>query len=199
MRVHAEHLCTLFVSAVSFAFLFAVGPSCAPAMTSTTPGAPDPPHATDGASAPLVDSGAVRVCMHDTKDVAPCVEDCDRGIAFACTVVAQRLERGEGVAQDLTRAVRLQERACELRDATACVNAARMHVSGRGVPPSRQQQVELLGEACKLGDAAACATAARAFAMGSGVPRDDVRASDLLRRACVNGLPSACEETEREP
>lgn len=198
MRVHAERHCPLFASAVSLAFLFAVLPSCTPAVKSTTPAASDPPHATDGPSAPLVDAGVVRVCMHDSRDLAPCVEDCDRGIAFACTVVAQRLEHGgEGVAQDLTRAVRLQERACELRDATSCVNAARMHVSGRGVPPSRQQQVELLGAACKLGDATACSTAARAFATGAGVPRDDARASDLLRRACVNGLTSACEETER--
>jgi TPR repeat protein len=197
--VHAERRCLFFAQAFTFAFLLAVGPSCAPALTSTTPAASDPPRATDGPSAPLVDAGAVRVCMHDTKDIAPCVEDCDRGIAFACAVVAQRLERGEGVAQDLTRAVRLQERASELRDATSCVNAARMHGSGRGVPPSRQQQVELLGAACKLGDAAACATAARAFATGAGIPRDDARASDLMRRACVNGLGSACEETEREP
>ena len=196
MRVHAERLCPFLAAAITLTSLFAVAPSCAPAVTSTTPTASGPPHATDGPSAPLVDAGAARVCMHDTKDLAPCVEDCDRGIAFACTVVAQRLERGEGVAQDLTRAVRLHERACELRDATSCVSAARMHASGRGVPPSRLRQIELLGVACTLGDAHACSIPAKAFATGTGVARDERRAADLWQRGCAAGDEAACSEVE---
>lgn len=196
MRVHAERLSPLLASAITLAFLFAVGPSCAPVVTSTTPAASAPPHATHGPSAPPVDAGAARVCMHDTKDLAPCVEDCDRGIAFACTVVAQRLERGEGVAQDLTRAVHLHERACELRDAPSCVSAARMHASGRGAPPSRSRQIELLGVACTLGDAHACSIPAKAFASGTGVPRDERRAAELWQRGCAGGDEAACAEVE---
>jgi uncharacterized protein len=140
------------------------------------------------------DAGVPRVCMHDAKDLAPCSEDCDRGIAFACTVVAGRIERGEGAPKDLTRAVVLHERACELRDPASCMSAARMHASGSGVPPNRAKQIALLETACKLGEASSCAIAAKAFAKGSDVPRDVNRAKDLRQQACLHGMSEACEE-----
>jgi len=146
-----------------------------------------------GPSSVPADASAPRVCTFDAKDLAPCAEDCDRGIGFACTVVASRLERGDGAPRDLPRAVRLHERACELRDAAACVSAARMYASGSGVPPSRSRQVELLGVACLLGDALACALPAKAFASGNGVARDEARARELWQRACAGGVESACE------
>jgi len=137
--------------------------------------------------------GAPRACLHDAKDLAPCVEDCDRRLVFACTVLASRTERGDGAPRDLTRAVHLHERACELHDAASCVSAARMHAAGAGVPPSRARQVELLATACKLGDALACSMPARALASGNGVPRDERRATELWERACTAGIASACE------
>ena len=140
--------------------------------------------------------GPPRVCVHDAKDLAPCAEDCDRGIAFGCTVVAARTERGDGASRNLTYAVHLHERACELRDPASCVSAARMHASGAGVPPSRARQVELLAAACKLGDPLACAVPAKAFANGSGVARDERRAAELWERACAGGVRSACEEVD---
>lgn len=136
-------------------------------------------------------SEALRACTHEAKDFAPCIEDCNRGIAFGCAIAAGRFERGE--ALDLTRSVHMYERACELRDAAACVSAARMHASGHGVPPSRARQVELLATACALGDALACAIPAKAYAKGSGVPKDERRAKDLRERACAGGAQDACD------
>lgn len=143
------------------------------------------------------DAGALRACAHEAEDVAPCAEDCDRGIAFACAVLAARLERGDRTPRDLPRAVRLHERACELRDAPSCTSAARMHASGAGVPPSRARQLELLAAACQLGDALACGLPARAYAEGRGVPRDERRAADLYERACAGGVEAACPEVDR--
>src|SRR4051812_22943010 len=79
----------------------------------------------DGVAPP--DAGALSACTHDARDLAPCSAECDRGIATGCTTLALRIERGDGIPKDLTRAVMLHERACELRDAAACVSAARMH------------------------------------------------------------------------
>jgi TPR repeat protein len=174
---------------------------CTPAK----PGAPiEGPHAETTASRPsssppTIDGGVPRACTHDSKDLAPCVEDCDRGLAFACMLVALRVERGEGVPKDLTRAVRLHERACELRDASSCVSAARMHASGSGVPPTRAKQIELLATACTLGDVHACSVPAKAFASGTGVARDEPRAADLWQRACAGGVTPACEAIEPAP
>ena len=171
-------------------------PSCASAPAARTPEGPHTEEPVSGPSPSIADAGAPRICVHDAKDLAPCSEDCDRGIAFACGVVATRIERGDGVPRDLTRAVRLHERACELRDAASCVAAARMHASGAGVPPSRAKQVELLGAACTLGDVLACAVPAKAFANGTGVARDERRAAELWQRACAGGVAAACEALE---
>jgi TPR repeat protein len=145
-----------------------------------------------------LDAGGPTACDdRDAKDLAPCIEDCNRGIGFACASVASRLEHGgEGVPRDLTRAVAMHERACELRDAPSCIAAARMHAAGSGVPPSRARQMDLLAAACHLGDAFACAAPAKAFAEGAGVPRDPRRAKELYERGCIGGVESACEAIE---
>ena len=139
------------------------------------------------------DDGGARLCIHDAKDVTPCIEDCDRGIGSACSLVADRIERGDGVPRDPTRALGFHERACELRDPGACVLAARMFAAGRGVSPNRARQMDLLAAACALGDAAACSVPAKAFAAGAGVTRDARRAQDLWERACTGGVEAACD------
>lgn len=133
------------------------------------------------------DAGAqnVRACLHESKDPLPCSEDCDRGIAASCVILAGRVHA--------TYAVSLYERACELKDAASCVAAARFHAAGRGVPPNRGKQMELLAHACVLGDATSCATPAKAFAAGTGVARDERRATDLWQRGCGGGLEAACD------
>lgn len=173
--------------------------ACTPARPGPLAAGPGPTELERGPSLSIVDAGAMKVCTHDAKDLAPCEGDCDRGISFACTVLALRVERGDAVAKDLTRAVRLHERACELGDAGGCVIAARMHAAGTGVPPSRARQLELLVAACTLGDAQACSIPAKAFANGTGVPRDERHARELWQRACAGGLAAACAEIETPP
>lgn len=166
------------------------GPAARGTLSSGTPGGAtgaDEPAPTESA-----DAGALRVCTREAKDPLPCAEDCDRGIASSCAVLATRTEHGEGVPRDLTRAVTLHERACELKDSASCMVAARMHASGAGVPPSRAKQLDLLAHACLLGDPLACALPARAFASGAGVLRDEQRARELWQRACGGGVESAC-------
>lgn len=135
----------------------------------------------------------VRVCARDAKEIAPCVEDCDRGLVSSCAILATRFENGDGIPRDTPQAARLHERACELRDATSCVTAARMHAAGRGVSPNRMKQMELLSRACRLGDSAACTVPAKAYATGAGVAQDEVRARELYEHACAGGVETACE------
>lgn len=181
------------LSVCAAVLVFAGGAACAgrPAAASGQTGdaraAEEPADAgSDGAAGP-------RACSFEGKDQAPCAEDCDRGIAFACGVLAARVGRADGGRVDVPRAFALYERACELRDAAACVAAARMSASGDGVPPSRAKQVDLLARACDLGDALACAVPAKALAGGGGVAKDERRALELWRRACAGGVESACE------
>lgn len=132
------------------------------------------------------DAGAFtpRTCVHDFKDPRPCSEECDRGIATSCAILAGR-------SHD-TWAVQLYERACDLRDASACTTAARFHASGKGVTPDRAKQMDLLTKACRFGQAESCSTPAKAFATGNGVPRDERKATELWERGCSGGIESAC-------
>jgi hypothetical protein len=166
--------------------------ACASRPRSTTADGPGGT-SVSGEAMTTPDAGGVRACIHDAKDIAPCTEDCDRGIASACATLAARMERGTGIPRDLTRAATLHERACELRDPGSCVLAARMHASGTGVTPNRTKQMELLVAACTLGDASACSVAAKAFAAGAGVNRDQTRAHELWERACTGGIETACD------
>ena len=164
--------------------------------------------------AEAVDAGLLSPCLPEGKDAAPCVEECNRGIAASCELLADRVTTGTGVPRDPTRALSLHERACELRDPAACVTAARMQGAGRGVAPNRQRQLELQVAACNLGDTTSCATAARAYAIGTGIPgrpgihgvpggpgvpgipKDEARARALWQRACLGGDEPSCEEAE---
>lgn len=133
------------------------------------------------------DAGAFtpRTCVHDFKDPRPCSEECDRGIAASCAILAAR-------SHD-TWAVQLYERACDLRDASSCTTAARFHASGKGVPPDRAKQMELLTKACRFGQPESCSTPAKAFATGNGVPRDEHKATELWERGCSGGVATACD------
>jgi TPR repeat protein len=135
-------------------------------------------------------------CTPDVKDVTPCTEDCNRGLASACVTAALRAEHGEGMPVDLTRAAALQERACDLRDVAACLTASKMAAAGRGSPPNRKRQLEWLEKACALSDGAACSVASKAFLTGAGVPRDVTHGQELLQRACAASVESACEAVE---
>lgn len=128
---------------------------------------------------------APRACLRESKDPMPCSEDCDRGIAESCVILAGRVHPNHAVS--------LYERACDLRDAPSCATAARFHASGRGVPPNRAKQMELLAKACLLGQAEACSVPAKAFATGSGVARDEHRANELWQRGCGGGIETACD------
>ncbi len=179
---------------------FAALTACASRAPSSAGGRDLGRSAKDDATSASSDAGAPRVCTFDVKDLAPCYEDCDRGVALACRLAADRLEHGgDGVPRDPSRAVTLDERACELRDALGCTNAARLRGRGVGVRVDRGRQIELLARACSLGEGSACAVAARAFAKGEpekGVEKDPARAKTLWERACVAGVEEACATLE---
>jgi TPR repeat protein len=67
------------------------------------------------------------------------------------------LKRGTTIGNpDLSAALRLDERACELDEAAACVDAAAQYGLGQGVAANVEKQGELLARACQLGHAGSC-------------------------------------------
>lgn len=63
---------------------------------------------------------------------------CELKAAPACNMLGNELEEGEhGVAQELPKALRLYERACELGSPRGCLNAAVMVEDQRGTPAKK--------------------------------------------------------------
>ena len=83
-------------------------------------------------------------------------EACDNGNVSACNVFGLMNERGEGVTQDLSRAVGLYERACEGGLPVGCTNLARMYEAGAGVPRDVARANVLYQVACEGGELLAC-------------------------------------------
>jgi hypothetical protein len=81
---------------------------------------------------------------------------CDGGDFSACTVFAEMLETGQGVPQDIGRAVRLHTVACDGGQLESCANLGRMYENGVGVPQDLARARSRYRVACQGGDSRGC-------------------------------------------
>jgi hypothetical protein len=65
-------------------------------------------------------------------------------------------ENGEGVEQDLSKAIELYEKACEGSYAPGYSSLGLMYENGRGVEQDLSKAFELYEKACELGDTFGC-------------------------------------------
>ncbi len=83
-------------------------------------------------------------------------EACDGGDLMACNVFGVMNEAGEGVPQDLPRALGLYQRACEGGLLIGCTNLGLMYENGTGVTQDLARAVGLYQVACEGGEMLAC-------------------------------------------
>lgn len=81
---------------------------------------------------------------------------CDRGDLTACDVLGLMFMAGDGVFQDLERAVALFRRACEGGEAVGCGHLGLMYHTGAGVALDVAAAVGFYRRACELGERSAC-------------------------------------------
>jgi hypothetical protein len=99
-------------------------------------------------------------------------EACDGGNLVACNVFGVMLELGDGVAQNLPRAITLYQRACEGGELIGCTNLGVLYESGLGVPQNLALARGLYRTACEGGEALGCSLRDR---VGRGAIPDTAR------------------------
>jgi hypothetical protein len=83
-------------------------------------------------------------------------EACDSGDLLACNVFGVMLEIGDGVPQDVARAVELYQRACEGGELIGCTNLGVMYETGLAVAQDLALARGLYRTACEGGEQLGC-------------------------------------------
>ncbi len=81
----------------------------------------------------------------EEQSVLKAEAECQQGAGPTCLRLAQRYEAGEGVPQDLRRAVELRQKACETPP-YACLDLAKMYTFGTGVAKDEQHALSLVAK-----------------------------------------------------
>ena len=102
----------------------------------------------------------------------------DLGVAY---------DRGEGVGQDVSEAVRWYRAAARQRHAPAQYNLGVMYQNGRGVPQDYQNAVRWYQLAAEQGYAGAQNNLGSMYARGHGVPQDYIQAHMWFNLAAASG------------
>lgn len=122
---------------------------------------------------------------------------CDGGDMTSCDVLGLMYSTGEGVPQDLTRALVLFQRACDGGQMPGCDNLGIMYEAGAPVPPDPARAARLYQRACDGGRLSGCGHVGLLYETGVGVTQDTRRAAGLYQRACDGGVSVSCSNLGR--
>ncbi|WP_172448506.1 tetratricopeptide repeat protein [Caulobacter mirabilis] len=92
-------------------------------------------------------------------------QSCDGGEAVDCAALGHLYRRGEEVPQDLSRAIAMFRRGCDLSSGAeefgsyACHFLAAFYESGEGVPRDLARALQLYEKSCKAGNDDSCSQA----------------------------------------
>lgn len=115
---------------------------------------------------------------------------CARGKVVACNNAGKIYARGEGVRQDIQKALSLFIRACENGYKDGCNNAiaAARQIRNNLTP----EQVDADRKACDKGELAICVRLAKLYQDGSSVKQNGKEALRLYMKACDGGNADGC-------
>ena len=99
--------------------------------------------------------------------------------------------KGEGVAKDLSEAVRRFRKAADAGDTTAMFNLGNLYDSGEGVSEDQSEAVRWYRKAAEAGDTDAMVELGYAYAKGEGVAPDVAEAERWYRKAADAGDTNA--------
>jgi TPR repeat protein len=110
--------------------------------------------ACNGGSAPgCLNLGEVAASRDDKKHAAELFErSCTGGWTPGCHRLATAFDQGEGVLQDLNRAIALYEEACATKYAESCVSAGMLFMTGQRVERDVARATRHFGTALKVYD-----------------------------------------------
>lgn len=133
-----------------------------------------------------------------------CKIACELAHSNSCYYRGRHLERGDGVAVDLRRAMKRYLEGCNGGSGLACRGAARLVQRGAGTraDPTRAQTLFKRGRNyarvhCEQGHLASCVALGEMFAHAEGGPANKRAAALYLQRACANKSEAGCAALKR--
>ena len=112
---------------------------------------------------------------------------CTRGDGRACFDVADRLQRGTGVARDPVRALTFHIRACALKQGESCYHAGTLLDSASGGQQDIPRAKQFYRKGCDLNSADGCFSLGFAYRLGEGVARNEALGTSLMDKGCAMG------------
>jgi TPR repeat protein len=117
---------------------------------------------------------------------------CDADNLSDCSSLADMYFKGEGIPQNLQKAITLYTKACERGNAAGCKGLALLYRVGVGVPKDSKRAAELYKKACDVGLASGCSNLGVLYENGEGVSYDQRQAIKLYHSACDQGDALGC-------
>lgn len=130
---------------------------------------------------------------HD-PDLTPLLSAAGAGEAKAMVSLAGRLLKGDGIAKDTDRAIRLYEKAAEAGDADAMSELGLCLADGDGVAKDMDKAVDWFRKSAGQGHALAMFNLGVCYSTGEGVAKDEGEAFDWFIRSAQQGAPVALYE-----
>lgn len=91
-------------------------------------------------------------------------------------------DRGDGVEQNLTTAIKWYEKAAQLGDSVACYNLGYIYEQGRGVGRSLEEAFKWYKKGAELGDPASMEVVATYYKAGLGVLKDVEKSNEWMEK-----------------
>ena len=111
------------------------------------------------------------------------IECADANDTLAMSSLAERLEKGKGMKQDVKKALELFQRASQIGDADSMKGLGMLYLNGEILPRDQKKAIELLKHASDLGCTSASFNLGVCYDKGEGTEPDKERAFELYRRA----------------
>src|SRR5687768_14273243 len=116
-------------------------------------------------------------CHPGSADARQLRDACETGDAQACNKFAVKLQKGEYVLRDDTRAAGLFDRSCVGGVAESCASFGIILQTGAGVKRDSVRALDMFRKACEGKGMEGCARLGVLLRDGKGVPRDIARAA----------------------
>lgn len=142
-------------------------------------------------SAPEVAYALANITQDSAKVAALLRKAAEQNYVPAMFDLADRYDKGRGVAKDGREAAKWYRKAADKKHAKAAYRLSSMYARGHGVEKDASEAVKWKREAADLGVTAAMFELGLAYSEGNGVERDRKQATEWFRKAADQGSAGA--------
>jgi hypothetical protein len=119
---------------------------------------------------------------------------CSGGKTNSCYYLGLIYDFGQGVAQDVSRAMAFYSKSCGAGNGAACFHLGMLRDYQPGGVICNSPAVNVTASrACDSGNAMSCTMLGYSYSYGCGVPKDIAKGRQLLSRGCSLGYERACD------